>query len=78
MVLACVQGLVKGTNVERAYGFEHFQTCDSNSLGSSVDAAIFRALVAPFGTGASIQQHTDQEQVNQTAAFFAVVNTVPG
>lgn len=62
---------------EWTYCLEHLQTCNSNTLRSPVDTAIFCALVAPLSPGTSVQQHADQEQINQTAALFGIVSAVP-
>lgn len=60
------------------YRLEHLQTSDREALGASVHLAAVGALEAPRGAGARVEQHADEEQVDQAAALLRVVDGVEG
>lgn len=58
---------------------EHFQRCDSQSFTARKDLAGFLGFVGPPGTCACIEQHGDNEKIDQTAGSLLGVNrTRPG
>jgi hypothetical protein len=53
---------------------EHLETGNGEALATAVDLARLLALVTPLGAGAGVEQHRHQEQVEQAARAFLVVD----